>query len=264
MVEARVERTRERLTSRDEGPPSPPAVPHAVFTVLLLWFILYVCLYDLFDVANLDENILGLQIGVDDAALAVEVVEAEQHLLCDLLDERHGDAPVVPSLDQAQQVLAEDLEDHADVDAVGALVVERVEQADDVLAAGVGLLGVDDLLQQLDLVEGGLGVVGGGAHDLEGDVLAIGVVAGQPDGREVAPAQLAHNGVAAVLVLLADLDGVVAALAVVFAILLVGRVVGLVDAARAAVGRMAERVAVHLVLLQRRGRVLHAAGVSTC
>jgi hypothetical protein len=56
--------------------------------------------------------------------------------------------------------------------------------------------------------------VGGRAHDLEGDVLAGSVVAGQPDGGEVAPAQLAHNGVLAVLVLLADLDGMVAALAV--------------------------------------------------
>ena len=264
MVEAGVQRTGQRLAPCNQCPPSPPAIPVAAFAVLLLGLILHICLDDLFDVANFYQDVLGLQVGVDDAALAVEVVEAEQHLLCDLLDERHGDAPVVPSLDQAQQVLAEDLEDHADVDAVGALVVERVEQADDVGAAGVGLLRIDDLLQQLDLVQGGLGVVGGGAHDLEGDVLAIGVVAGQPDGREVAPAQLAHNGVAAVLVLLADLDGVVAALAVVFAILLVGRVVGLVDAARAAVGRMAERVAVHLVLLQRRGRVLHAAGVSTC
>jgi hypothetical protein len=36
--------------------------------------------------------------------------------------------------------------------------------------------------------------VGGRAHDLEGDVLAGSIVAGQPDGGEVAPAQLAQTG----------------------------------------------------------------------
>ena len=76
------------------------------------------------DIANLDKNVLGLKIGVDDTALAVEVVEAEEHLLCDLLDQGHGYAAVIPSLDQAQEILAQHLKDHADVDAVGALVVE--------------------------------------------------------------------------------------------------------------------------------------------
>ena len=261
MVEARVQRAGERLAASDEGAPSPPAVSAVVVAVLLLGLVFHVRLDNLLDVANLDEHVLGLEIGVDDAALAVEVVEAEQHLLGDLLDERHGDAAVVPALDEAEQVLAEDLEDHADVDAIGALVVEGVEQADDVFPARVVLVGVDDLFQQLDLVEGRLGVVGGRADDLEGDVLAICVVARQPDGGEVAPAELADNGVLAVLVVLADLDGVVAALAVVLRILLVGGVVGLVGRGRGRVGRVGQRVAVGLgVRVEGRARGGGGAG----
>ena len=227
LVEARIQRAGQRLTPRDQRPPSPPAAP-VVVVLVLLGVVFDICLDDLLDVANLDEDVLGLQVGVDDAALAVEIVEAKQHLLSDLLDERHGDAAMVPSLDQAQQVFAEDFEHHAHMHAVGAFVVEGVEEADDVGATGVLLVGVDDLFQQLDLVEGGFGVVGGGAHDLEGDVLARGVVPRQPDGGEMAPAELAHNGVLALLVLFADLDGVVAALAVVLRVLFVGRVFCLV------------------------------------
>jgi hypothetical protein len=36
------------------------------------------------------------------------------------------------SLDQAEEILAEDLKDHADVDAIWALVPEMVEEGDDV------------------------------------------------------------------------------------------------------------------------------------
>jgi hypothetical protein len=50
------------------------------------------------------------------------------------------------------------------------------------LATGVIRLGLNNLIEELDLVDGGLGVMGGGTDDLEGDVLAVGVIAGQPDG----------------------------------------------------------------------------------
>jgi hypothetical protein len=99
VVEARVEWTWERLTSCDQCPPSPPAIPLAVLAVFLLRVFLDIGFHDLLHVANLDQDILGLQIGVDDATLAVQVVEAKQNLLCDLLDEGHGDAAVIPSLD---------------------------------------------------------------------------------------------------------------------------------------------------------------------
>ena len=129
---------------------------------------------------------------------------------------------MVPTLDQAEQVLAQHLEDHADVGAIGAFVFEGVEEGDDVLAPGVVGLGLDDLAEQLDLVDGGLGVVGGRAYDLEGDVLLGDIVPGQPDGAEVAPAQLAHHGVFAVFELLPDRHGVVATFAVILRVLFIG------------------------------------------
>lgn len=123
--------------------------------------------------------------GVYDAAAAVHVVQAEQDLLADLLDKVHGDALVLMAFDKAEEVLAEDLEDHADMDAVGALVAEVVEEGDDMGAAGVGdgggrrgvgevgrgldggRGGDDEALEELDLVERGLGVAGRGLDDLE-------------------------------------------------------------------------------------------------
>lgn len=57
-------------------------------------------------------------------------------------------------------------------------------------------------------------------------MLAVCVVAREPDGGKVTPAQLADDGVLAVLEVLANLDGMVAALAVVFGIFFVGSVFG--------------------------------------
>ena len=74
---------------------------------------------------------------VNDPTTPMHVVEPEQDLLRDLLDEVHGHALVLMPLDEAEEVLSEDLEDHADVGAVGALVPEVVEEGDDVGAAGV-------------------------------------------------------------------------------------------------------------------------------
>lgn len=128
---------------------------------------------------------------------------------------------MVPALDEAEQVLAQDLEDHADMDSVGPTVLERVEQADDMSAARMVRVGTVYAVEELDLVYGGLCVVGGRAHDFEGDVFARGGIAGQPDGREMAPAELADDDVPAVVVGLADGDGVVAALAVVLGVFFV-------------------------------------------
>ena len=89
---------------------------------------------------------------------------------------------MVPSLDQTQQVLAEHLKDHAHVDTVGSLVLEEVKQADDVLLSGMIRLGLHDLVQELDLVDGRLGVVCGRTHHLQSDVLAGVLVSGQPHG----------------------------------------------------------------------------------
>ena len=66
------------------------------------------------------EDVLGLDVGVDDPALGVEVGQALQHLLDDHLHVQHGDALVVALNDELEKVVAEHLEDHADVDAVRA------------------------------------------------------------------------------------------------------------------------------------------------
>jgi len=45
----------------------------------------------------------------------MDVVEAEKHLSCDLFDDMFGNTSILIPLDEAQQVFAEDLKDHADV-----------------------------------------------------------------------------------------------------------------------------------------------------
>lgn len=61
---------------------------------------------DRFDISDLDQDILGFEIGMNNAAFAMEVVKAKQDLLCYLFDEVHGYASVVPSLDEAKQVFS--------------------------------------------------------------------------------------------------------------------------------------------------------------
>lgn len=179
MVEAGVEGGWQRLAASDESSPASAAIP----IVLLVASVgLDDALDDLLDIANLDEDVFGLKVGVDDAAFAMEIVEAKENLLCDLLDQRHGDSAVVPALDKAKQVLAENLKHHAYMGAMWPLVLKRIKQTHDVFATGMVRLGLYNLIEELDLVDGGLGVVGGGTDNLEGDMLAARVVAGQPDG----------------------------------------------------------------------------------
>lgn len=167
------------MTAGDEGPTTPPSV-----TVVLLLSSLGLdnALDNLLDVSNLDKNVFWFEVGVDDAAFAMEVVEAQKNLLCDLFDKGHRNAAMIPALDETKQVLSKDLENHTYVGAVGSLVLKRVQKTHDMLATGVIRLGLNNLIEEFDLVDGGLGVVGGGTDDLEGDVLAVGVIAGQPDG----------------------------------------------------------------------------------
>ena len=71
----------------------------------------------------------------------MHVIESQEDLFCDLLDEMGRDAFALVALDEPEQVLAEDLEDHADVGAVGALVAKVVEKGDDMGSTGVRLRG---------------------------------------------------------------------------------------------------------------------------
>lgn len=94
------------------------------------------------------------------------------------------------------------------------------------LSTWVVRLGLDYLVEKLDLVDGGFGIMGCGTNDLEGDVLVGVVVAGKPDGGEVTPTELTNNRVFSILELLSDLNGMVTTLAVIFRIFLVGGVFG--------------------------------------
>lgn len=125
------------------------------------------------DVFDADKDVLGLQIGVDDAADPVHVIQTQQNLLRDLLDDRGRDALGLVPLDESQEVLAEHLEDHADVRSVGALVLEVVEEGDDVVGSWVRLFeswGFDEPLEELDLVQSGLGVAWCGLDDFKRNV----------------------------------------------------------------------------------------------
>ena len=118
----------------------------------------------------------------------MHVIESQEDLFCDLLDEMGRDAFALVALDEPEQVLAEDLEDHADVGAVGAFVAKVVEKGDDMGSAGVCLRGRcwrmrvfwrgldgrrggrDQPLEELDLVQRRLGVPWRGLYDLQRDV----------------------------------------------------------------------------------------------
>lgn len=76
---------------------------------------------------------------MDDSATPVHVVEAQQYLLRNLLDKVHWHPFVLVTLDQAQQVLTENFENHADVHAVRPLVSEMVEETDNMRSARMGV-----------------------------------------------------------------------------------------------------------------------------
>jgi hypothetical protein len=126
---------------------------------------------DGFNVVDADEDVLRFEVGVNDAALAVDVVETEEDLLGDLLADVVGNAAVVVTLDQPEEVLTQHLENHADVVPVRPAMCEVVEEGNDVSSTGVGGVGLDDSLKKLDLVERRFCVVSCRLDDLERDVL---------------------------------------------------------------------------------------------
>lgn len=72
-AKAGVERTRQRLAASDQGAPPSTTIPVVLFGFLLR-FLLNMRLDNLFDVANLDQHILGLEICVDNPTLAVHII----------------------------------------------------------------------------------------------------------------------------------------------------------------------------------------------
>ena len=222
LAEARVERTRQRLAASDESPPPPPSVSVVFFPVLLCFG--HILLDDLFYIANFDQHIFRFEVGVNDAAFAMKIVQAKKYLLRDLFYKGHWDAAVVPALDETKKILAQHFKDHADMVAVWTFVMKRVKKAHDVSAARVVLICIDNALKELDLIECGFGVVRGRTDDLKRNMFSGVVVSREPDGGEMAPAEFLNDCISAVVVLLANLYGVVAAFAVVFGVLFVGSV----------------------------------------
>lgn len=98
MVEAGIEGRWQRLAPSDQGPPSPTAIPSVL---LVAGLVLHNPLHGLLDVTDFDQDVFGLEIGMDDTTFAVQVVEAEENLLCNLFDEGHRNTPMIPPLDQA-------------------------------------------------------------------------------------------------------------------------------------------------------------------
>jgi hypothetical protein len=66
---------------------------------------------------------------------------------------------MVPFLDQAQKILAQDFENHANVLSILTFVPEGVKQADYVFSARMVLVRVNNLFKEFDLVHGSFGVV---------------------------------------------------------------------------------------------------------
>lgn len=67
----------------------------------------------------------------------MEILQAEQDLTCDRLDKTPWDTLSSVLLDEREEILAKRFEDDADVSVERRGVSERVEEGDDVGAAGV-------------------------------------------------------------------------------------------------------------------------------
>ena len=103
---------------------------------------------------------------MDDLQLGMQIIQPHQHLPRQNSHGRKGDAPVPERLDEAQQVVPQDLEDHTDVGAIRTGVLKPIQEADAVaLSSGVPFC---NLRQELDLVASGLRVVRRGLLDFEG------------------------------------------------------------------------------------------------
>mmetsp|Transcript_2061 Transcript_2061/g.6266 ORF Transcript_2061/g.6266 Transcript_2061/m.6266 type:complete len:463 (-) Transcript_2061:452-1840(-) len=79
----------------------------------------------------LEQDVFGFQVGVDDAAFAVEEVERDANLPAHVANSVDGQTAVLGLSDDAQQVCAQHLEDHADVTAVRPHVLKVVQKLDE-------------------------------------------------------------------------------------------------------------------------------------
>lgn len=137
--------------------------------------------YSGFDVVKDNEDILWFQVGMDDTAAPVHVVQAQEELFRDLADQATRYALRLIALDKPKQVFAENLEDHADVGSMRSNVHEVVQEGDDVRPSGMGIrgrrvarsprcMGGDDPLEELYLVLSCLGILWCRFDNLECDM----------------------------------------------------------------------------------------------
>ena len=76
VAETCIERAGQRLTAGDQSP-SPSSTIPIVFFAILLGLVLNKGFNNLFDVANLNQDILGFQIRMNDATFSMHIVKAQ-------------------------------------------------------------------------------------------------------------------------------------------------------------------------------------------
>ena len=88
----------------------------------------------------------------------MKILEAKEGLFHDHLDQSDWDAGLVITFDEGEEVFPEWLKDNADVDILGCAMMERIEERNDMLVAGVRPVGFLHSTEQLDLVPSGFGI----------------------------------------------------------------------------------------------------------
>lgn len=79
---------------------------------------------------------------------------------------------MIPSLDETEQILPQDLKNHTDMYPVWTFVLERIQQTDHMFLAWMIRIRLNDLVQQFDLIDGRLRIVRGRADHLQRDMSA--------------------------------------------------------------------------------------------
>ncbi len=108
--------------------------------------------------------------------MLVGVVDGDNQLGGEPTHERVGNHAVFEGCAEAGHGLAHELEDEADVGAVGALVLKVLDEVADVVVAELGLVAFAEVSEDLALEDGLSAAVGVGPEDFEGEVLLLVVV----------------------------------------------------------------------------------------
>ena len=73
------------------------------------------------------------------ATTSVHPIQAQHYPICDLPNQGHGDPFILMSLYQTEQILAENLEDHAERNTIRAFMSGVIEEGDDERSARVSV-----------------------------------------------------------------------------------------------------------------------------